>query len=100
VNRTDTNRRSATGSDAAPPGLGPTGWAVAPGRALAASGVAHSEQNFAPGGLTVPQVGQPAASGVPHSTQNFAPARLSVAQVGQITRAMPQLSRRSDRAPA
>ena len=100
----ETTRRSATGSLCAPaagwPGVVPPAAVPGPAERPAASGVAHSEQNFAPGGLTVPQVGQPAASGVAHSEQNFAPARLSVAHVGQITWAVPQWSRRSDRAPA
>ena len=51
-----------------------------------ASGVAHSEQNFAPGWLTKPQFGQPAASGDAHSMQNFAPATFCVPQFGQIKR--------------
>jgi NAD(P)-dependent dehydrogenase (short-subunit alcohol dehydrogenase family) len=55
------------------------------GRAPACNGVAHSEQNFAVGGLIVPHVGQPVASAVAHSEQNFAPERFSVAQFGQIT---------------
>jgi len=46
-------------------------------------GVAHSAQNFAVGGLTVPQFGQALASAVPHSVQNFAPGRFSVPHVGQ-----------------
>ena len=37
------------------------------------------------GGFAVPQLGQAAASGVAHSVQNFAPARFSVPQFGQIT---------------
>ena len=45
---------------------------------------AHSEQNFAVGGLTVPQLGQPAANALPHSMQYFAPARFSVPQTGQV----------------
>jgi hypothetical protein len=36
------------------------------------------------GGLTKPQLGQPAASGEAHSMQNFAPTRFSVEQLGQI----------------
>jgi hypothetical protein len=59
--------------------------AAAAGVAPASSGVAHSEQNFAPGVLDVPQFGQAAASGVAHSEQNFAPGRFSVPQFGQIT---------------
>jgi hypothetical protein len=54
--------------------------------ALGESGVAHSEQNLAPGRLTKPQFGQPALSGAAHSMQNFAPATFSVEQFGQITR--------------
>jgi hypothetical protein len=34
--------------------------------------------------LTVPHVGQPAASGVAHSEQNFAPERFSVPQFVQV----------------
>ena len=58
------------------------------GRAAAAepaSGVAHSEQNLAPGALLVPQLGQAVANGVAHSMQNLAPGRFSVPQVEQIT---------------
>ena len=83
-----TTRRSATDPVAAVAGAvaaDPVAWAAADGRAPAWSGVAHSEQNFADGGLIVPQLGQPPASGVAHSEQNFAPGRFSVAQVGQIT---------------
>jgi hypothetical protein len=72
----------APGADVAVPAVA----AVIAGRTPACSGVAHSEQNFAPGGLTVPHVGQPAASADPHSMQNFAPARFSVPQVEQIKR--------------
>ena len=69
-------------------------------RAPAWSGVAHSEQNFAVGGLIVPQFGQPAASGVAHSEQNFAPGRFSVAQFGQITvREHTDSERAQDRRP-
>src|SRR5690349_1889876 len=63
----------------------PAACAAAAGRGPACSGVAHSEQNFAVGGLIVPQLGQPDASGVAHSEQNLAPMRFSVAQFGQIT---------------
>jgi hypothetical protein len=63
----------------------PAAPAVAAGRAPATRGVAHSEQNFAVGALTVPHVGQTAASGVAHSEQNLAPTRFSLPQVGQIT---------------
>jgi hypothetical protein len=41
---------------------------------------------LAVGGLTVPHVGQPAASGVAHSEQNFAPGRFSDPQFEQIKR--------------
>jgi hypothetical protein len=56
--------------------LGPT--------ARGCSGVAHCEQNFAVGGLTLPQVGQGLATGLPHSMQNLASARLAVPQFQQI----------------
>ena len=46
---------------------------------------AHSEQNFAPGGFVVPQLGQGAAIGLAHSVQNFAPGRFSVPQFEQTT---------------
>jgi hypothetical protein len=55
-------------------------------RLPACNGVAHSEQNLAPAGLTVPHVGQPGANGDPHSVQNFASARFPVPQFEQITR--------------
>jgi hypothetical protein len=50
----------------------------------AESGVAHSAQNFAPGGLEKPQLGQPAANGDAHSLQNLAVARFWVPQLAQI----------------
>jgi len=56
------------------------------GRAVATSGVAHSEQNFAAGSFAVPHFGQTTANGVAHSVQNFAPGRFSVPQLLQITR--------------
>jgi hypothetical protein len=40
-------------------------------------------QNFAPGGLSVPQEGQAATSADPHDMQNFAPAGFSVPQFAQ-----------------
>ena len=49
--------------------------------------VAHSAQNFAAGGLGVPQFGQARASGVAHSVQNFADAGFSVRQLAQINAA-------------
>jgi hypothetical protein len=58
------------------------------GWAAAVSGVAHSEQNFAPGTFVVPHDGQVVTSGVAHSAQNFAPGRLSVPQFGQVKWAM------------
>src|SRR5262249_14784412 len=88
ANRMLTTRRSATGPGPFAPvvaglargaGLGAAGAAAL---APACSGVAHSEQNLAVGGLIVPQFGQPVASGVAHSEQNFAPTRFSVAQFG------------------
>ncbi len=48
------------------------------------SGVAHSEQNFAPGGFGDPQFEQTTANGVAHSLQNLAPTRFSLPQFGQI----------------
>ncbi len=62
------------------------GDAGAFGRAEPDSGVAQFPQNFAAGGLTVPQFGQATANGVAHSTQNFAPTRFSVPQFEQINR--------------
>jgi hypothetical protein len=50
----------------------------------AANGVAHSEQNFALGGLTKPQLGQPLDRGEAHSMQNLAPATFFVPQLEQI----------------
>jgi hypothetical protein len=54
------------------------------GGAAAASGVAHSEQNFAPGEFEVPHVGHMAANRVAHSLQNLAPVGFSVPQFGQV----------------
>jgi hypothetical protein len=74
----------------APPGLeaGPR-IALEPivvsGRAAAASGAAHSMQNFALGPFAVPQFAHCVPSSVAHSMQNFAPARFSVPQFEQIT---------------
>jgi len=60
---------------------------VTAGRAVKpASGVAHSEQNFADGAFAVPQFGHAWARGVAHSVQNLAPIRFSVPQLVQITR--------------
>jgi hypothetical protein len=66
-------------------------------RTPACSGVAHSEQNLAVGGLTVPQVGQAEANPDPHSVQNFAPGRFSVPQTGQFMRRGAYRSRAADR---
>jgi hypothetical protein len=55
-----------------------------------ASDVAHSEQNFAVGELGVRHVGQTATSRSAHSLQNLAPAGLSLPQFEQITRALLQ----------
>src|SRR5687767_12815059 len=85
ANRMLTNRRSAPLSVAGVAAVVALGCAagVGVGRVRAvgvvavappASGVAHSEQNFADGGLTMPQFGQPAARGEAHSMQNLAPA--------------------------
>src|SRR6185503_1084380 len=107
ANRTLTRRRSATGLDPSGldgDGLTPTGGSVADARAAgdaartpACSGVAHSEQNLAVGGLTVPQVGQAEANPDPHSVQNFAPGRFSVPQTGQFMRRGAYRSRAADR---
>lgn len=78
---TDTSRRSATGTAGVDRAVRD---ATMEGVAAAASGVAHSEQNFEAGVLTVPQVGQGAANRVAHSLQNFALAGFSVPQFGQI----------------
>ena len=78
ANRTETSRRSATAAELA------TG-ACAAGRAVGSSGVAHSEQNFAPGRFALPQVGQDAGRGVAHSAQNLEPGRFSVPQFEQVT---------------
>ncbi len=68
-------------------GAAPGRTAGAPAAPAAAKrGVAHSEQNFAPGVFAVPQLGQPEASGVAHSEQNFAPGRFSVPQLEQVTK--------------
>lgn len=75
----------ATDRTVAAAGAPACGWIAAAGWAPAASGVAHSEQNFAPGTFVVPHDGQVVASGVAHSAQNFAPKRLSLPQVGQVT---------------
>jgi len=77
--------RAATDRPAATAGAPIWGWAPGVWVAPAPSGVAHSEQNFAPGTFVVPHDGQLVASGVAHSAQNFAPGRLSVPQLGQIT---------------
>jgi hypothetical protein len=66
-------------------GVTVSGWIAAGGCAPAASGVAHSEQNFAPGTFVIPHDGHVVVSGVAHSAQNFAPGRLSVPQFGQVT---------------
>jgi len=85
-----TSRRSASvvrgraAAGAAAPAFPFVGLAAPTALALAASGVAHSEQNLALGMLTKPQLGQPALSGAAHSMQNFAPATFSVEQLGQI----------------
>ena len=63
------------------PGGGIRGW-----RAPAASGVAHSPQNFAVGAFAAPQAGQRRRVGAAHSTQNLRPASFSVPQFEQITR--------------
>jgi len=47
------------------------------------SGVPHSMQNLAPGGLSAPQDGQLAASGVPQDMQKRAPSGFCVPQFGQ-----------------
>jgi hypothetical protein len=44
---------------------------------IAVRGVAHSGQNFAVGGASVPQAGQRRAMRLAHSTQNLAPAGFS-----------------------
>lgn len=80
-------RRSETGT--------PRLVATAAGRdapaalALPVSAVAHSEQNFAPGGLTKAHCGHGAARGAAQSLQNFAPARFSFPQLGQIKASRP-----------
>ena len=45
--------------------------------------MAHCEQNFAVGGLTVPHVGHGDATALPHSMQNLASARFAVPQFQQ-----------------
>src|SRR4051794_27887796 len=81
--------RRAASLGPSPRGAGPPLAPAAPGFGgtppRPASGVAHSEQNFAVGPLVVPQLGQAMASGVAHSVQNFAPGRFSVPQLLQIT---------------
>jgi hypothetical protein len=85
--RTDTTRRSATG-DALRPGATALGTG-AEAFELPVSGVAHSEQNLAPGGLAKPHCGHAAARGAAQSLQNFAPARFSLPQLGQINPTRP-----------
>ena len=53
------------------------GWPPEP------SAVPHSMQNFAPAGLSAPQLGQRRPNGVPQDMQNFAPAGLSAPHAGQ-----------------
>jgi hypothetical protein len=67
--------------------------------ALAESGVAHSGQNLAVGGLVVPHVGQTWPSGVAHSMQKRAPAAFSVPQFGQITAASVRTTRLAAQRP-
>jgi hypothetical protein len=54
--------------------------------APAASGDAHSPQNFASGLLAAPQDGQFVASRAAHSLQNLRPASFSVPQFEQTKR--------------
>ena len=67
--------------------------------AVAASGVAHASQNFAPGRFSVPQAGQGSGSGVAHSLQNFAPGRLSHPHCGHCMLKLFLRSHRTSRAP-
>lgn len=104
ANRTDTRRRSATGSPACPAAVPLDARAAAVTGApavleFAVSGDAHSEQNFALGGLAKPQVAQGPAKGVAHSLQNLAPARFSLPQFGQINRCQPQTTLGPERIP-
>jgi len=46
----------------------------------------HSPQNFAAGGLGVPQAGHAAMSRWPQFRQNFRPGSLSAPQLEQVTR--------------
>src|SRR3954470_15175259 len=84
ANKTLTRRRSATVSFRAPGAFGATGAAAAGAAERVPSGVAHSEQNFAFGRLTNPQLGHPDTSGDAHSMQNFAPGMFWVPQAPQI----------------
>ncbi len=61
------------------------------------SGVAHSPQNLAPGGLAVPHAGHEAESGVAHSVQNLRPASFSVPQLEQVMTARTSGSRFAQR---
>src|SRR5687767_5361179 len=83
ANRIETSRRSAVAADAAV--MGAASCRAAACGAPTPIGVAHSEQNLAPGGFGAPQLGHAAANGLAHSVQNLAPTRFSVPQLEQIT---------------
>ena len=99
ANRTDTSRRSATGTKAGPPGRAPTRGSgpTDPPTSAAVNGVAHSPQNLAVGGFGVPQFGHAVTRRAAHSTQNLRPTSLSVPQFAQITWSPSASSERSAR---
>jgi hypothetical protein len=53
----------------------------------------HSEQNFAVGDSSVPQLSQARASAAPHSSQNFAPGRFSCRHRGHLTSRLLRVSK-------
>src|SRR3954447_15252921 len=77
ANRTETRRRSATGTSVL------AGFAVVVA-AAAPSCVPQSPQKRWPGGLTAPQLGHAASSEVPQLPQNRLPVGFSVPQLGQV----------------
>ncbi len=72
--RTETSRRSATGSC----------FGVSTERACESATAPHSEQNFAPAARGAEHDAHVRASVAPHSEQNFAPIAFSVPQAPQL----------------